>query len=320
MITIPSRSPLVLASTAVAVAALALAGCTSTVAATEEPASEQPAGAELHDLLPDDIKEAGVIKAGALFQTPPGIGADPEDPSRPVGIVPDLAELIEPLLGVEIEFVDTQWPNQIPGLQSGNLDILWGNISDNAERERSAFDFVPFMGGQPGLLVADGNPESIDSIGSMCGLTLAVGNGSNIQEIAAAISDEVCTAEGEPAIETLALQGGADAYSAIKAGTADAWYESYSGVTQIAASDDAFDAVQTPLEEVPVEMRSLNGIAATKDAAALTEAIFAAMAEIRENGDYAEVLAAWNVADEALTDDLFRINPFTDTPVGEVAG
>lgn len=300
----------------VASAAL-LAACSSSA---DEPQAALSAGENaVYDKLPDSIKEAGVIKAGGLFQTPPVLGAAADDPTVAVGIAPDLADKIEPILGVEIEFVDTQWPNQIPGLQAGNLDVLWGQVSDNAERERSAFDFVPFLGSDSGLLLPAGNPKDVDSIASMCGLTLALPNGGNQTDIVAAISAEQCEAEGEPAIEQLPLQGGADAYSAVKAGSADAWMDTLSSVEQVAATDDAFTTVAVDIEEIPLEMRNVNGIAVSKENIGLTEALYEAMSQIKESGDYAAVLEEYDLASAAIADDLFVINPFTGTPVGEQA-
>ncbi|WES63255.1 transporter substrate-binding domain-containing protein [Microbacter sp. GSS18] len=299
---------------------LAVTACSSEPSSAPA-AAEAPAEGEnaIYDMLPDSIKESGVILAGGLFQTPPVLGADSADPSVAVGIAPDLAAAMEPVLGVEIEFVDTQWPNQIPGVQAGNLDVLWGQISDNAERERSAFDFVPFMAGVGGLLIPAENPEGIDSIASMCGLTMAVANGSNTAEIVSAVSDEACVAAGQDPIELIALQGGADAYAAVKAGTTDAWYDSYSSIAQVAETDDFFGAVELDIEETPLEMRNFNGIAVLKDNAGLTEALYAAMGEIRDSGDYQAVFDEWGVGTDVIQPEYFRINPFTDTPVGETA-
>lgn len=291
---------------------------------TSEPAattSDAPSDGDsaFFDMLPESIQESGVILAGGLFQTPPVLGAAENDPSQAVGIAPDLAAALEPHLGVEIEFVDTQWPNQIPGLQAGNLDILWGQISDTPERERSAFDFVPFLAGNSGLLLPADNPNDIDSLASMCGFTLALPNGGNQGQIITAVSAEVCEAEGLPAIEQLPLQGGADAYSAVKAGTADAWMDAYSSVRQVAAADSAFTTVEIDIEEIPLEMRDLSGIAIHKDNTGLTEAIYAAMGEIIASGEYDAILAEWGVSDDAISEELFLINPFTGLAPGEMA-
>ncbi|GGH43069.1 transporter substrate-binding domain-containing protein [Microbacterium album] len=318
MIEPQTRTRFGLLAVALTSTALVLTACSAD--APETPSAPAAGTNEVYDMLPDAIKEAGVIRAGGLFQTPPVLGAAADDPTTPVGIAPDLAAKIEPILGVRIEFVDTQWPNQIPGLQSGNLDVLWGQISDNAERERSAFDFVPFLGSDQGLLTQAGNPQGIDSIASMCGLTLALPNGGNQGEIVAAISAERCEAAGEPAIRQLPLQGGADAYSAVKAGTADAWMDVRSSVEQVAASDTAFEVVHVDIEEIPLEMRNVSGIAVSKENPGLTEALFEAMSRIVEDGEYLAVLEEYDVAADAIPEELFSINPFTNTPVGEMAG
>jgi len=304
---------------AIASTALFVTACSS--GASSEPTGSAPAAetAEFFDMLPEAIQSAGVIRAGGLFQTPPVLGAAEDDPSKAIGIAPDLGAALEPLLGVKVEFVDTPWPNQIPGLQAGNLDILWGQISDNAERERSAFDFVPFLNEHVGLLLPADNPNGIDSLASMCGRILALPNGGNQTEIVTAVSEESCVADGKPAIKQLPLQGGADAYSAVKGGTADAWMDSYSAIIQVADSDKAFSTAKIDDDEIPLEFRDLSGIAVTKENTALTEALYAAMGALMKDGAYADVLKEWNVTESAVTEDLFSINPFTGLAPGEKA-
>jgi polar amino acid transport system substrate-binding protein len=303
-----------LITAAAATATLGLTACsTSTPAPTT---SDVPVDNAIYDMLPDSIKEAGVITAGALFQTPPGIGADESAPDVAVGFIPDLGAALEPILGVEIEFVNTEWPNQIPGIQAGNIDILWGQISDTVEREQSVFDMIPFSYSTNGLLVAGGNPLGIDSIASMCGLKAAVPNGGIQATEIQAISDTECVAAGKPAIEQVTFAGGADAVTAVKAGTVDAWMDSYSSIQgSVDADPSAFAGVELSTDESPA---NIGAIAVLKENTALTEALFAALTELRDSGAYAAVYDSFGLPGYVVPDDLFMINTLTGTPVGEV--
>ena len=61
---------------------------------------------ELNALLPDDIREAGVIKAGGPVTEIPAVYLE-EDAVTRTGYMTDLANAVGDLLGVEIEFTST---------------------------------------------------------------------------------------------------------------------------------------------------------------------------------------------------------------------
>ena len=60
---------------------------------------------ELNALLPDDIREAGVIKVGGPVTVPPAVYLE-EDAVTRTGYMTDLANAVGDLLGVEIEYID----------------------------------------------------------------------------------------------------------------------------------------------------------------------------------------------------------------------
>lgn len=299
-------------ATAAVGAAIVLAGCATEPA--ETPADEPSAAEnEIFEMLPDFVKEAGVITSGALLQTPPVIGASDDDPNLAVGIVPDLAELLEPILGVEIEFINTQWPNQLPGVQSGALDTLWGQVSVTDEREQSIVDLIPWQTSPSGLLIAAGNPLGIDSVASMCGMRVAVPNGSTQMTDIQEVSDAECA---DTPIEILQYQGGADAVAAVRAGTVDAWMDSLASQNDLVEADpDVFDVVAVPESEIEP---TFSGIAIGKANPELTEALLAAFTIIVEDGSYEAVLDEYDMGYAAITLDQLVPNPYTGTPVGEI--
>ena len=319
-----TRSGMLAAAAGIAAISLTLVGCSSgsggeTAAPTEAPTAE-PAGLfdqSLQDLLPEAIKSAGVISFGGLWETPPTLSVDPSDPTKPAGIAPDVAALFGEILGVDIEWQNLQWPAQLPAVQAGSVDALFGQVSITAEREKSIVDLVPFQTRNHGLLVAAGNPEKIDSIASMCGLTIAVPIGSNQSEKVAQISQEQCVDQGKPAIEMSEYQGGAAAIQALRGGTVDAWFDVLPNIKATAASDPAaFDAVPIPESEMPTEY---SGIAVSKDNPGLSQALAGAIKILIANGMYDEIYANYD-GENQLTVDMVKINPITGTPAGEMAG
>ncbi|PZU36593.1 MAG: hypothetical protein DI573_13360 [Microbacterium sp.] len=304
----------------VVASALALAGCAGGSAdATDEASAEAENDLfiqELHDMLPEAIQEAGVISFGALWETPPTIGVDTADPSTPVGIAPDLAALFGDILGVDVEWQNLQWPAQLPGVQAGNVDALFGQVSITGEREQSIVDLVAWQKTTQSILVPADNPEGIERLDDMCGLTIAVPVGSNqVERVNSA--NERCVEAGEDEIAMQEYQGAAPAIQALRAGTVDGWLNSTNSQDEVVAADpDVFEAVLVPEDEVATEF---GGIAVSKDQPGLAEALAGALTLLVEDGTYAEILEEYGVTATALTVDEVVINPITGTPVGELA-
>lgn len=305
--------------TVAALAAIGLAGCAAgTTDAT--PAATDGASLfsqELHDLLPASIQDSGVVSFGALWETPPLISVDVNDPTVPIGITPDLSALIGEVLGVDVEWQNLQWPAQLPGVQAGNVDALFGQVTITEERELSIVDLVAWNQSTESILVAAGNPESIESLADLCGLVAAVPIGSTQGEYVAAASED-CVAAGKAAIDVQEYQGATAAIQALRAGTVDAWLNSTADQeAAVAADPSAFEAVLIPESEVAT---TYGGIAVAKDQPGLSEALAGALKLLIEDGSYQGVLEEWGASANALTVDQVLINPITGTPAGEIAG
>jgi ABC-type amino acid transport substrate-binding protein len=302
---------------AIAVAALALAGCSSSSDAADPTASADADAAfsqELHDLLPESIQESGVVSFGALWETPPVIGVDVNDAETPIGIAPDLVAAMAPILGVETEWANLQWPAQLPGVQAGTVDALFGQVSITAEREQSIVDLVPFQKSSHSLLLPAGNPEKIEGIADMCGLTIAVPVGSNQSATVQSISAADCAADP---IEMAEYQGATSAVQALRAGSVDAWFDTTSSQEAVVEADpEVFEAVVVPEDEMPTQY---GGIAVAKTQSGLAEALAGALAILIEDGTYDEVYDEYGVSSQAITLDELVVNPMTGTAPGEVA-
>ena len=305
-------------------------GClaTATSAAASTPPSSEPASSgsapaagefdqALFDLLPESIQESETLRFGALWETPPIIGVDPADTSVPVGLTPDLADLMEPILGVTVEWQNMQWPAQLPGVQSGVVDALFGQVTITEERELSIVDLIPYNQTTESILVPAGNPEGLTRLGDACGLTIGVPVGSTQSELVTTVSADACESAGEPAIEMAEYQGATAATSALRAGTIDGWVDSTpSQEAAAAASGDAFELVLIPEDEEPV---TYGGIAVSKDQPGVSEALAGALATLIESGAYGDLLDEYGLASTAISIDELVINPLTGTEVGVVA-
>ena len=266
--------------------------------------------AELRDLLPDDVRERGTLELGALWETPPVIGVTASDTSTPVGIAPDLAAGIGGLLGLEISWQNLQWPAQLPGVQSGSVDALFGQVTATAEREQAVVDLVPFLESTFSVLLAADEAEGVTGLADLCGTTLAVPVGSVQGAALGELNEDECA---DDAVEIAEYQGATLAISAVKAGTADGWIDNTVSTLQAAEADASLRNVElAPSDLAP----SINAIAVSKQSPDLTHALLAAMRRLAEDGTYGEILAAHGFEAAAVGVDALRANPITRTAVG----
>lgn len=294
-------------------------------AASAPPDSEAPSGSApvaefdqaLFDLLPEAVQESATLRFGALWETPPVIGVDTDDTSVPVGLAPDLADAIEPILGVEVEWQNMQWPAQLPGVQSGVVDALFGQVTITEERELSIVDLVPYDKIGEAILVPAGNPEGLTRLGDACGLVIGVPVGSTQSELVKRVSADACEAAGEDAIELAEYQGAQAAVSALRAGTIDGWINTTPAQDAIVVgAGDSFELVAIPDDEDPP---SFGGIAVSKEQPGVSQALAGALAVLIENGTYGQLLDEYGMSSAAITIDELIINPLTGTEVGVVA-
>ncbi len=270
----------------------------------------------LHDMLPSAVRNAGAISFGGLWETPPIISVDLARPGTPKGIAPDLAAGMGEVLGVRIQWLNMPWPAQLPGLQAGNVDVLFGQISDTAERERSVADLIPYQRRGYGLLTAAGNPRKLAKLTDLCGVTIAVPIGSVNGAVLRNVSASQCVAAGKQAIVQREFNGAAAMVQALRAGSVDATFDSAPNLATTAASDPAsFGFVALPTDYLEPEY---SAIAVSKDNPQLTRALAEALKKVIADGTYATAYKGVPGMSEAgLTPEQVIINPLTKTPVGQ---
>lgn len=92
------------------------------------------------------IQSAGILKVGTTFDYPPFSAGSPESPK---GIDIQLALGIAQYLGVEVQWVQTSWPNLMQDFSAGEFDLALSGISITAERAEMATFSRPYhVGGK----------------------------------------------------------------------------------------------------------------------------------------------------------------------------
>ncbi|MEV7013842.1 transporter substrate-binding domain-containing protein [Streptosporangium sp. NPDC051022] len=274
----------------------------------------------LHDQLPDRIKQSKQIVFGALWETPPIIGIDPKDTSKPVGITPDLAVALGDVLGVKPVWKNLQWPAQLPGLQSGNVDALFGQVGGGEDREK-VVDLVGFYQSPMAILVKGGNPRGLESFANACGMKIGVPSGSTQEATVKGNSDKLCVSQGKAPITAVGYPGAQGAIVAIKSGALDGWMDSATSIRAIAKqSGNTFDGVTLPTEQTDPYMGQDNvSIAMSKAQPGLSNALAGALASLSRSGAYQQIMQKWDAADAVLTVEEIKVNPVTGLPAGQGA-
>lgn len=275
-----------------------LAGCTG--GSTTPDGSSAPSDAALADLLPDSIREAGVVRVATDIPFPPYEYTD-ED-GNITGFEYDLAQAVGGLLGVEFEFQKQPFDGIIPGLAAGKYDIVWSSVTDTREREK-VVDFVDYAVSQGGILVKKGS--DISGKDDLCGRKVSTLTGSTgIQDIED--QSAKCVADGKDPIEPVVFPSDTAAQLAIQSGTVEASLNdaaSLAYIAQTVGDGDAFEVIVYTDEENP---RFPLGVAVPKESSELRDAIQAALQSLVDSGEYLDILETYGVG--ALAVDTVTVN------------
>ncbi|WP_252435324.1 transporter substrate-binding domain-containing protein [Pseudonocardia humida] len=182
----------------------------------------------LHALLPQKVKDAGVLVFAAASHPPyRTIGLD----GTITGIDKDLQDALSRVLGVRVEMEQVDdLPAALDGMLAGRFDAFNGPVKATAEREQQ-FDSITWMTTHTSYVVPVGSAAGTTEPEDLCGKRVAVVAGSVVEGRLARLS-AFCRRSGA-AEATAVLVGDTKAtLDAAQAGPADA-----AGMTQAAAID-----------------------------------------------------------------------------------
>ncbi|HJQ06183.1 MAG TPA: ABC transporter substrate-binding protein [Nocardioides sp.] len=245
------------------------------------------------DLLPAAIKQSGVVKVASGVSFPP-MEYFASDNRTVLGFDADLGKALGEVLGVKFTFVNTNFDGIIAGLTAHRFDLGLTSMIDKKERQANV-DFVDYLSSGVSFLVSKGNPKGLTSGDSLCGHPVAVEKGSTGDIEADALSAD-CTKAGKQAIAKQAYPDQASAVQALQSGRADAVLAlDLTLAYNVKQAPNQFEIGSKPFDTLPI------GIPVPKDDTQLRDAVQAALKAIEANGTYQQLLAKWNLTDQALT-------------------
>ncbi len=249
-------------------------------------------------LLPADFLENGIDVASDIPYEPFEYNDENGDLT---GFDVELGALISQKLGTELRFNDAVFDTIIASLEAGTNDIIISSMSDTLERQAKV-DFVDYHIGGSQMIVAKGNPEGIVNAASLCGKTVIVQNGTIQIDLVGTMSAD-CVAAGNPAITLTTLPDAPLMENALRAGQGDAvMMDSLvaQGAAAKAGDGEYFDVVTDPAAPNGYDAGFV-GVAILKKDTALRDAIQAALQSLIDDGQYATLLAKWNMSSNGVS-------------------
>lgn len=263
---------------------LLLAGCGG--AQNEENAAEQPKNTETeentatneNDLLAK-VKSEGKLLIGTEGVYPPFTFHD--DKGELTGFDVEIAKEVAKRLGVEPEFMETQWDAMFAGLDAKRFDMVANQVGIREDRLEK-YDFSdPYITSAAVLLVREDNND-IKSFEDIKGLKSAQTLTSNYGDLARKYGAEIVGIEGFNQAAELLNSGRVDATINDKIAFLDYKKQKPDSKIKIAATSE--DASQS-------------GLLFRKGSETLVEEVNKALNAMIEDGTYLEISEKWFGAD-----------------------
>jgi polar amino acid transport system substrate-binding protein len=210
-----------------------------------------------------------------------------------VGFEPDLADALGRVLGVRVQMVNGTFRTVIEGVVGGTYDGALTSMTDTVAREKKV-DFVDYFSAGTSIVVQRGNPAGVTELSGLCGLTVAVEQGTTQADLLRR-SQKGC---GDRPMQITTAETNSDALLQLRTGRAAAVLNDYPAASHLAA--DSRTGVYFQLASSAQYEPGLFGIAVAKGNAQLRDALRAAVNQVISSGVYADLLARWGLSDGAV--------------------
>jgi polar amino acid transport system substrate-binding protein len=256
-------------------------------------ASEIQFDQQLHDRIPQAIRDRGVIR----FATDPSYA--PMESYAPdgrtiVGFEPDLADALSAVLGVKVELVPSDFGTALDDTANGTFDAVLSAMTDTPEREQKV-DFINYFSAGTSIIVQRGNPQGVADLIGLCGRVAAIEK-ATVQEDLLRRTQQQC---GNKPIKIHTSKDNADALLQLRTGRAVAVLTDYPPAVHLGT--DARTRAHYQLASTVQYEPGLYGIAVAKDNTALRDVVREALDQVIRSGAYAELLKRWDLTTGGVT-------------------
>jgi polar amino acid transport system substrate-binding protein len=269
---------------AIAVAAIALAGCSGSSSSYQ-------------------LIKSGTLTVCSDTSYPPQESLDSSN--NAIGSDIDLAAEIAKRLSLTLAVKSTTFDSIIPALTGGSCDIIISAQTITDARKQQV-DMVPYFAAGQSFVVLKGNPLAIKTVDDLCGKIVAAekgtieadhitGTGSGYDNTTGL--SPMCVTKGKSAITLKVFDKDTDALLALQAGTVAAHFtdEPVAGY-EVVNGNSAFEMVTAMTLE-----RGAEGISVTKNNTGLRDAVTSKLQAMMDDGTYLTILKKWGVQSGAIT-------------------
>lgn len=256
-------------------------------------------------LLPEKVRQAGTlhIGVGAAGSGAPPLEFTATDNKTLIGSEPDIAVAVAGVLGLKPQLDNTSWENLFIGLDSGKYDLGASNITVTEER-KAKYDFATYRLDNLAFEAKKGATWKVTGPKDVAGKKIAVSSGTNQEKILVEWSKQAA-ADGLKPVDIKYYQTSQAVQLAIGSGQIDAYLGPNPGSAYRAAVSGETEVVGT-YSGAGASLQGKIAITTKKDNG-LIKAYGAALQELVRSGDYAKILARWNLSNEAVA--TIEINP-----------
>jgi polar amino acid transport system substrate-binding protein len=238
-------------------------------------------------LVPANIKAKGtlIVAADASYAPNEFIASDGH---TVIGMDPDLANALFPLLGLKVKIVNATFGTIIAGMLGGKYDIGMSSFTDTKAREQQV-NFVDYFEAGTSFFEKSSGGPTVTNLASICGLTVSVETGTTERTDALGQAAK-CTKAGKKPDTVLSFNTQTEANLALHSGRAQiSMADSPVAGYQVAQSHGAFKLVGESYGVSPY------GIAVPKADGTLDKAILVALKQLVANGQYAAIMKKWGL-------------------------
>jgi polar amino acid transport system substrate-binding protein len=229
------------------------------------------------------IKEAGVLRIAIDPTYPPMEFVGPD--GKLVGFDVELGRALAEKLGVEVEFLVTDWSGIIAGLTSGRYDVIISSMNITEERQQQVA-FVEYVRMSQVFLCRTGNivQNEQDLVGKVVAVQTNTTSHTWVEEV---------KKKGVGVKDIKAFPGATDTFNSLKAGHADVIVTDEPVGRYYGRKNSQFQVTGQAMEPEPI------GIAMCKEDRELQKALTTALANLRQDGTYQKLSERW-FGDEAV--------------------
>ena len=217
---------------ALAAGSLIIAGCQSGGGAGSASTSASAGASQVSVQAPTSLIKAGTLTDCVDIEYPPMEyfpSTSETDPNKAIGFDVDGARAVAKAFGLQLDVRNVAFNGLIPDLTTGRCDIVWTALYITTARTAKA-DAVPYMATGWDLMVPTDNPKNIASPDDLCGKTISIQTGGQV-EIESKAQSKKCTDAGKQAINIQGYPKVADELQQIVVGRVDAVWETDSAIS-----------------------------------------------------------------------------------------